>query len=215
MLRIGSDRRALLLGTALASTLIFGGVLAPAPAHATTDCLATSPPAPAPIFTNVADSITCVNTEARNGTGYAISLNSSAPGGFIDLYNSGVLTAANAASFASGIATYAQQVNSPITIENVANISATSTAQNANGIAAFTGIGSIGSGQHREQRQHRFDRDIALLDLRLRHRGVHHFRRQPHRHREQRRSHRNRWRGARYRCARPKRGQSDHGHQQR
>jgi hypothetical protein len=72
------------------------------------------PPAPAPIFTSVADSITCVNTEARNGTAYAIYLNSNAPGGFIDLYNSGVLTA-------------------------------TSTAQNANGIFAATAIGSTGS----------------------------------------------------------------------
>jgi hypothetical protein len=97
-----SDRRSLLLGTALASTFLLGSLFAPTAAHATTDCLAPSPPAPAPIFTSVADSITCVNTEARNGTAYAIYLNSNAPGGFIDLYNSGVLTAANAASFASG-----------------------------------------------------------------------------------------------------------------
>jgi len=135
----------LLAGTALASTLLLGTLFAPTPAHATTDCLSTSPPAPAPIFTSVADSIVCVNTEARNGTAFAIYLQSNAPGGFIDLYNSGALTAVNTASFASGIATYAQQVNSPITIENVASITATSTIQNANGIVATTAIGSTGS----------------------------------------------------------------------
>ena len=43
------------------------------------------------------------------------------------------------------IATNAQQVNSRITIENVAGITATSTAQNANGIFAATAIGSTGS----------------------------------------------------------------------
>jgi hypothetical protein len=144
-LQLRSDRRSLLLGTALVSTFLLGSLLGPTPALATTDCLATSPPSPAPIFTNVADSITCVNTEPRTGTAYAIYLSSNAPGGFIDLYNSGVLNAANAASFASGIATYAQQVNSRITIENVASITATSSGQNANGIAAFTAIGSTGS----------------------------------------------------------------------
>lgn len=43
------------------------------------------------------------------------------------------------------IATNAQQVNSRITIENVAGITATSTAQNANGIFSATAIGSTGS----------------------------------------------------------------------
>lgn len=43
------------------------------------------------------------------------------------------------------IATNAQQVNSRITIENVAGITATSTAQNANSIFAATAIGSTGS----------------------------------------------------------------------
>jgi hypothetical protein len=52
-----ATRKSLPLDTALVSTLLIGSVLAPAPAQATTNCLATSPLAPAPIFTSVADSI--------------------------------------------------------------------------------------------------------------------------------------------------------------
>jgi hypothetical protein len=87
-----------------------------------------------------------VNTEARtNPAGDAIYLHSSAVGGFIDLYNTGTLAAFNAASFVSGIATYVDLPNSPISIANVASITATSTAQNADGIIATTGGGSPGS----------------------------------------------------------------------
>jgi hypothetical protein len=59
--------------------------------------------------------------------------------------NSGILTGASGASPVDAILAYTGQVNGPITIENVASVAATSTFQNAYGIAAFTAIGSTGS----------------------------------------------------------------------
>jgi len=62
-----ADRKSLLLGTALASTLLFGGVLAPTPAHAV-DCFAAATPPPGAsgpiiVFPPVNDFITCTNTD--------------------------------------------------------------------------------------------------------------------------------------------------------
>ncbi|MEX1060984.1 MAG: hypothetical protein WED13_08175, partial [Methyloceanibacter sp.] len=67
--RLGcADRRALLLGTALASTLLIGSLLTPTPAHALTNCLTGNPP-PGPITVAVADDIICVNVDNRSNAG--------------------------------------------------------------------------------------------------------------------------------------------------
>ncbi|HWM32588.1 MAG TPA: hypothetical protein VNO69_12920, partial [Methyloceanibacter sp.] len=135
-----ADRKSLLLGTALASTLLLAGMLTPSPAHATTDCLALSPPPPNPIFVNVADSIVCVNNDPRNGAAYAIYLYTTAPDGYIDLFNSGDLVTNNVL-FTTGILAVSEgaaNVQSPIGIENTGDISVTSETGNATGIFSFT-----------------------------------------------------------------------------
>jgi hypothetical protein len=91
-----ADRKSLLLGTALASTLLISAVLTPTPASAVA-CI--QPPSPNPINTNtVGDNqpIICVNTEPRtNPAGNAINLTTDGTGSYIDLSNSGVLSATN------------------------------------------------------------------------------------------------------------------------
>jgi hypothetical protein len=89
----GTDRRSLLFGTALVSTLVLGGILAPTPASAVA-CI--QPASPNPIIDAEATFITCVNTEPRtNAAGNAIDLTTTGTGSYIDLYNSGLLTAFN------------------------------------------------------------------------------------------------------------------------
>jgi len=95
------DRRTLLLGTALASTLLVGILLTPTPADAVFDCIVGPPPAPAspgPIAdTGINNSIVCINTEPRtNATGNAITLSTVNANHYIDLNSSGLLTATNA-----------------------------------------------------------------------------------------------------------------------
>src|SRR5262245_45649793 len=95
--RIGhADRRSLLLGTALASTLLLGSLLAASPAVAV-PCTQDPPFSPNPISDpNVPTNITCVNTDPRtNAAGDAIYLNTTGDGSFIEIENSGVLEATN------------------------------------------------------------------------------------------------------------------------
>jgi autotransporter family porin len=139
-----ADRKSLLLGTALASTLLISAVLTPTPASAVA-CI--QPPSPNPINTNtLADNqpIICVNTEPRtNPAGNAINLTTNGAGSFIDLHNSGVLSATNNNFFMSGIFAYTQGLNSPIAIENVAAITATNNGPgNAFAIRALAERGS-------------------------------------------------------------------------
>ncbi|MGH6735654.1 MAG: autotransporter outer membrane beta-barrel domain-containing protein [Methyloceanibacter sp.] len=131
-----ADRKALLLGTALASTLLVGSLLAPTPAAAVVNCPVGTFPPPGPIaIVNPGDSIVCVNVVNRNdgGTGAVIDLETNGNGEFIDLFNSGRLTA-NDAGDAFGILTVTQGASSPTRIENSAGITATSTGDRAFGI---------------------------------------------------------------------------------
>ncbi|MBM3545058.1 MAG: autotransporter outer membrane beta-barrel domain-containing protein [Alphaproteobacteria bacterium] len=130
-----ADRKSLLLGTALASTLLLGTFSLPSPAVAI-DCTQPAPPAPITEF-NVNDGITCNNTADRNNGAVSdvILLTTDGVNYSIDLYNSGDLTAnANAAAY--GINTAVSGGDSPITIENLGDISATSTGNNAFGVSA-------------------------------------------------------------------------------
>jgi hypothetical protein len=106
-----ADRKSLLLGTALASTLLIVSLLAPPPAQAVTTC----PPGSGQILINVADDIVCVNVDDRTFAGSVIDLTTTGGNSYINLYNSGFLTA-NAAGSVSGITTSTTGGNSPITI---------------------------------------------------------------------------------------------------
>ena len=135
-----ADRKSLLLGTAMVTTLFVPTITAPTPAHAVFDCIVGPPAAPAspgPIYANQPDAIVCVNTEPRaNAAGNAIDLRTFAPGSYIDFKNIGLLTAQDAGQVA-GINADTARTNSPITIQNAANITATSLTDNANGILAY------------------------------------------------------------------------------
>ncbi|MEX1060793.1 MAG: hypothetical protein WED13_07200, partial [Methyloceanibacter sp.] len=87
-----ADRRVLLAGTALASTLLLAALLSPTPAAALT-CAGDVGTGPAPIIhTAINDFIICVNTEARtNAAGYAIQLSTINADHFIELYTTGTL----------------------------------------------------------------------------------------------------------------------------
>ncbi len=131
-----ATRKSLLLGTALASTLLIGILVAPAPAAAAiVTCAGDVGTGPLPITHANPDPIICVNTETRiNNAGTAIYLSTTGNGSFIDLNNSGPLAAA-----AYGIDTYTVDDNSGIAIVNSASV--TSVARDA--ISAFaTGSGS-------------------------------------------------------------------------
>jgi Autotransporter beta-domain/Autochaperone Domain Type 1 len=149
-----ADRKSLLLGTALASTLLVAVMTAPTPAHAVVDCLSVAPPSPGAITVNDSDDITCVNTEPReSGPGnYAIYLRTFNSGDFdIYLNNSGPLTATNAAGAAYGIHALTDGVANDIDVVNSGSITVTATGANARGIRAFTNlddstIGIVNSG---------------------------------------------------------------------
>ena len=128
-----SNRRALLLGTALASTLLLGTTMLPRPAHAVTGC--ATPPGSA-IYVQADDSIVCINTEPRPaepvvnppGSSVAIFLETPADtsnfGPYsIYLNNSGALTT-GPASIGSLYGIYAQTLNdsSPIAIVNSGDV---------------------------------------------------------------------------------------------
>ncbi len=67
-----TNRKSLLLGTALASTLFVGVLSAPTPASAVTLC--PQPPGGAISIHSAANSIHCVNVYNITGTAYAIDL---------------------------------------------------------------------------------------------------------------------------------------------
>ena len=135
---VKSDRRSLLLGTALASTLLMGTLAVPTPAGALT-CAGDFGTGPAPIsHLNINDAIICVNNEARtNAAGNAIELGTYDADHFISLNSSGALIATDGAS-PSGIRTTAYGTNSPIDVLNSGDIRATGTIGYAIGVAAST-----------------------------------------------------------------------------
>ena len=133
-----TDRRSLLLGTALASTLLIGTVVTPTPADALVTCAADVGTGPTPIFRNVGDTIECVNTEARTGGSYAISLRTTGGGHAIDLSTVGTLSATNGGNaFTASIRTY--NADSAITIDSNGDIDSTSTGGGTSiGIFTYT-----------------------------------------------------------------------------
>ncbi|BAQ16848.1 pertactin-like passenger domain-containing protein [Methyloceanibacter caenitepidi] len=126
--------RALLLGTALASTFLVGTLGAPAPAHAVVDCLASAPPSPGPIAVGAADSITCVNTETRISAGTAIELLTGGNAHDIYVNNSGELIAGYI-----GIGASTTGNNSSITITNSGDITVSSASEHVAIEAVTTG----------------------------------------------------------------------------
>jgi len=128
------DRKALLLGTALVSTLLLGTVAAPTPAQAVFTCATFVGTGPAPINPlPQADSIICVNTEPRTNTaGNAIDLSTSGNNHDLYLNSSGKLIAGY-----RGINTLTTGDGSGITILNDGDITVSSFA-NHRGIFAQT-----------------------------------------------------------------------------
>lgn len=114
-----SGRKALLLSTALASTLVCGALLGARPAHAVTPC--TQPATPAPINdAAVADDITCNNVDPRtNAAGDAIFLSTTGDGNTIVLDNdpTGTLNASD-----DGIDVETTGDSASITVDNGAAI---------------------------------------------------------------------------------------------
>jgi hypothetical protein len=66
---VRSDRKSLLLGTALASTFLIGSVLAPTPALAVQNCILDFVPFVPINHTGINDSINCLNFLPRTGIG--------------------------------------------------------------------------------------------------------------------------------------------------
>jgi Autotransporter beta-domain/Autochaperone Domain Type 1 len=134
------DRNGLLLGTALASTLLIGALVAPAPAHAVVTCAGDAGLGPTPIsHLGEFDSIVCVNTEPRTAVGAqaAIDLSTTGDDFPVILNSEGRLQATNA-GLANGIRTTTVGERSDITIENRGDIGVVAEGANAHGIFAFT-----------------------------------------------------------------------------
>jgi Autotransporter beta-domain/Autochaperone Domain Type 1 len=114
------SRHALLLGTALASTLLLATLAAPTQAHAVVACPPGAFPPPGPITLNPAgDSVNCVNVYDRNNAGDpVIDLLTIGAGQFISLDNGGDLTSPND----RGIRAYSQGANSPVDVFNTGDI---------------------------------------------------------------------------------------------
>ena len=131
------DRKALLLGTALASTFL-GTVVVPTPAQAILTCADDVGPTPISHLTEP-QSIVCVNTEARRATGVEAAINLSTTGDDFSIFldSEGRLQADNA-GFAFGIRTTTVGARSDITIENRGDINQVTGSSNAGGILAFT-----------------------------------------------------------------------------
>ena len=137
---VGSaNRKSLLLGTALASTLVFSSLAGSTPALAV-DCPQNPPFSPDPIIFSADASITCINTDIRTGAAFAINL--STPAGVVDgpfaiyLNNSGALSAT--ANEALGIRTATDNDYSSITIINSNAVMVTSLYFGAYGISSVT-----------------------------------------------------------------------------
>ena len=136
----GVDRKALLLGTALVSTLLLGTVAAPTPAHAILTCAADVGSGLPISQSSAVEPIICVNTEPRtNAAGNAIDLSTSGAGNYINLNNSGKLTAINSMGDAYGIYAFTNDPSS-ITINNTGDITATSTGGGKGGGGNAFGI---------------------------------------------------------------------------
>jgi len=138
-----ADRKALLLGTALASTLLIAGLMAPPPAQAQTNCtvggvpvFTPPPPGPIEITPPPPGAIDCVNTFDRNngGTDTVIELRTNGVNEPISLDNSGDLTATGPLGLnLFGIRARTFDTDSSIDITNSGDIRATS-GREANGI---------------------------------------------------------------------------------
>jgi hypothetical protein len=151
--RVRADRKSLLLGTALASTLLLGTLLAPTPAHAV-DCFAAATPPPGAsgpiiVFPPVNDSITCTNTADRFNNpalpqaGAVIRLLTTGDLHFIDLYNGGDLTSISSALVAYGISSITDGDGSPVSIVNSGDVAVITTGLSGYGISGEThGVGS-------------------------------------------------------------------------
>ncbi|MBM3543270.1 MAG: hypothetical protein FJX44_02000 [Alphaproteobacteria bacterium] len=130
-------RKSLLLGTALASTLLIGSLIVPAPAEAVVFC--PQPPG-GPILINLnTDPIVCNNAfDITNNAGIAIDLSTGGDGLFIDVDNSGELISQDAVQ-AFGIRALTDGTNSRIDIVNNNDITAnTPGGIYGIGIVAFT-----------------------------------------------------------------------------
>ncbi|MGV1013755.1 MAG: autotransporter outer membrane beta-barrel domain-containing protein [Methyloceanibacter sp.] len=129
-----ADRKSLLLGTALASTLLLGTLAAPAPANAQ---LVVCPPF---IAASATDSLICNNAvPVTNPAGSAIDLTTTGIGLFIDVDNSGNLTATHPVN-AIGIFGNTNAAGSFIDIFNSGDIVATATP----GVMGFPTAGILG-----------------------------------------------------------------------
>jgi len=137
--RIGhAHRKALLLGTALVSTLLLGTIAAPMPAAAVITCAGDV--GPAIDHTNGGagynESIFCVNTEPRTGGAFAIGLGTDGLNRSIYLNNSGDLTATYAARTIA-ITAFSYGNDSPLTIINSGDILVTVTNNSGAGIYGY------------------------------------------------------------------------------
>ena len=133
---VRADRKSLLLGTALASTFLFGSLMAPTPASAVQTCLLDIIPLVPINHTGVNDSINCLNFLPRTGLSVdAIALSTVNDNHSIALTNT--LTGALVAIGADGIDASTTGNTSPITISNSGPIATTNLF--AEGIEAFTG----------------------------------------------------------------------------
>jgi len=136
-----SDRRSLLLGTALASTLLFGNLVAPSTASAQAACPpGTFPPPDSIQIVNPGNDIVCVNAFDRNNGGINLSviqLQTGLTSNAISVNNSGVLTATNAGGYGFGIFTMADGNYSLTNIDNSGAITA-----NADQAGAIVGSSS-------------------------------------------------------------------------
>ena len=148
-MRLGTaNPKSLLLGTALASTLIFSIVLAPAPVAAqAVPCPGTPPSGSAPIVeSSTTNPIVCNNPDNRYNdpvvSGVVIDLDTSGGDYDITLTNSGRLTATSVDTYAFGIRAVTSGTGSRIQIGNTgvinANTSGAPFVDEAIGILAVT-----------------------------------------------------------------------------
>ncbi len=137
------DRKTLLLGTALASTLAAGCLSVPSAALA----VPCSSAGPSPIFesSNTAP-IVCVNTDTRIGGPYAIDLSTANDGNFIDLNNSGALQATGVGAYIFGIDARTTGAGSDIIIDNSGGIAVTTAGAGAFGFGIDAVAFGDGSG---------------------------------------------------------------------
>lgn len=140
---VRADRKSLLLGTALASTLLVGVALTPTPAFAVVDCTGDFLPVFPIDHTGETEPIDCLNFLPRTGVlGFdAIALATTGDNNTIDLTNLATGILISTGLEVEGIFTYTDGANSSITIDNRAAVA--TAGIEAEGIYAFsTGAGS-------------------------------------------------------------------------